>query len=277
MSMTKADLPTVTPEHEAFCKGLWDKYDVADSAPYEPWRTDRVVTVFPGAVGGGNWGGVTFNPPLGLIITNIHNTGQWGKLEPSVAGGGRGRGRGGPPDAAAGPDGGPPPGPGGAASAQGAGRGGGGPQGGGPGTLNKRTPEGGRFWDPNKRWSCAPPPWGELVAVNANTGDIAWRVPLGAFDELNAKGIKTGTPQLGGAISTAGNLVFIGATIDSKFRAFDARTGAELWTVPIDAPAHSVPSTYTGRDGKQYIVVAAGGRGFLGSPPADTLIAYALP
>jgi len=92
MSMTKADLPTVTPEHEAFCKGLWAKYDVADSAPYEPWRTDRVIAVFPGALGGGNWGGVTFNRSLGLMITNIHNTGQWGKLEPGGAGGGRGHG-----------------------------------------------------------------------------------------------------------------------------------------------------------------------------------------
>lgn len=267
MSMTKADLPKVTPEHEAFCKGLWEKYDVADSAPYEPWRTDRVIAVFPGALGGGNWGGVTFNRPLGLMITNIHNTGQWGKLEPPGAGGGRGRGgRGGgrgadvPAAGAPVPPVAPPAPDAGAANAG----------------FRKATPEGGRFWDPAKRWNCAAPPWGELIAVNANTGDIAWRVPLGSFEELEAKGIKTGTPQLGGAITTAGNLVFIGATIDSKFRAFDARNGAELWTVTVDAPAHSVPSTYMGRDGKQYVVVAAGGRGFLGSPPADTLIAYAL-
>ena len=71
--------------------------------------------------------------------------------------------------------------------------------------------------------------------------------------------------------------VFIGATIDSKFRAFDVRTGAELWVDRLDAPAHSVPSTYMGRDGKQYVVVAAGGRGFLQSPGADTLVAYTLP
>ena len=279
MSMTKADLATVTPEHAAFCKALWEKYDVADSAPYEPWRTDRVIAVFPGALGGGNWGGVTFHRQLGLMITNIHNTGQWGKLEPAAAGGGRGgrggRGAAGDASRAGGPPAGDP-----------ARRGGGPPPpatanpeagtGGAPTGYRKVTPEGGRFWDPAKKWNCAQPPWGELIAVNANTGDIAWRVPLDAFEELEAKGIKTGTPQLGGAITTAGNLVFIGATIDSKFRAFDARTGAELWTVTIDAPAHSVPSTYLGRDGKQYVVVAAGGRGFLGSPGADTLIAYSL-
>ena len=142
--------------------------------------------------------------------------------------------------------------------------------------MSKVTPEGGRFWDPAKRWSCSEPPWGELVAVNANTGDIAWRVPLGEFAELEAKGIKTGAPMLGGGITTAGNLVFIGATIDGIFRAFDARNGKELWREKLDAPAHSIPSTYMGKDGKQYVVVPAGGGGFLRSPTADTVIAFRL-
>ena len=128
-----------------------------------------------------------------------------------------------------------------------------------------------------KRWSCAAPPWGELIAVNANTGDIAWRVTLGGFEELEAKGIKTGAPSLGGAMTTAGNLVFIGATVDSKFRAFDARTGAELWATKLDAPGHAIPSTYMGRDGKQYIVIPAGGGTYLDSETSDSLIAYALP
>ena len=70
--------------------------------------------------------------------------------------------------------------------------------------------------------------------------------------------------------------MFIGATIDSRFRAFDARTGKELWSDKIEAPAHSIPSTYMGRDGKQYVVVTAGGGGFLQSPTSDTVIAYAL-
>src|SRR5207247_10617284 len=67
------------------------------------------------------------------------------------------------------------------------------------------------------------------------------------------------------------------ATVDGKFRAFDARNGAELWSTKLDAPAHSIPSTYMGRDGKQYVVIAAGGGGFLQSPTADTLIAFTLP
>ena len=134
--------------------------------------------------------------------------------------------------------------------------------------MSKVTPEGGRFWEPQKRYSCSEPPWGELIAVNANTGDIAWRVPLGEFEELEAKGIKTGQPSLGGGMTTAGNLVFIGATIDGIFRAFDARNGRELWRDKLEAPAHSIPASYMGRDGKQYIVVPAGGGGFLRSPTA---------
>ena len=94
------------------------------------------------------------------------------------------------------------------------------------------------------------------MAVNANTGNIAWRAPLGIFDELAAKGLKTGTPNTGGGIANAaGNLIFIGATTDGRFRAFDARNGKELWAVKVDAPAHSIPRNLYGRDGKQYVVV----------------------
>ena len=139
------------------------------------------------------------------------------------------------------------------------------------------TPEGGRFWQPDTRYSCAPTPWGELVAVNVNTGDIAWRSPLGSFKELEAKGLKTGAPNLGGGITTAGNLIFIGATVDGLFRAFDAKTGKELWSTDVGVPAHSIPATYMGRDGRQYVVVSAAGGGFLRDPTADTVYAYALP
>ncbi len=106
-----------------------------------------------------------------------------------------------------------------------------------------------------------------------------WRVPLGGFEELEARGIpKTGAPNLGGSISTAAGLVFIGATVDAKFRAFDARTGQELWATDVGGAAHSMPLSYAGRDGKQYVAVMVGGGGFLRSPsiPA-TLMVYALP
>ena len=90
-------------------------------------------------------------------------------------------------------------------------------------------------------------------------------------------GIKTGSPVSGGAITTAGILVFIGATIDNMFRAFDARDGRELWSDTLPASAHTTPATYLGRDGKQYVVVGANGGGFFGSPSSDEVIAYSLP
>jgi quinoprotein glucose dehydrogenase len=273
MSMTKAELSgigRISSEHEAFCRDLWERHNIADAVPYEPWRIDQPVTIHPGALGGGNWGGVSFHRGTGFIVTNVHNTGQWGILEP--AGAGRGRGPGG-----GGRRGGRGPGAREGAASASAPPPASTPPAAASGGYSKRTPEQGRFWNAEKRWPCNPGPWGELVAIDTATGDIAWRSILGGFEELEANGIKTGTAQLGGAITTAGNLVFIGATIDSKFRAFDVRTGAELWVDRLDAPAHSVPSTYLGRDGKQYVVVAAGGRGFLQSPGADTLVAYALP
>lgn len=150
----------------------------------------------------------------------------------------------------------------------------------GSATAYRRTSSFGayaRFWDENL-WPCQKPPWGLLTAINVNSGEIAWRVPLGITEELEAKGIhKTGAPNLGGSIATAGGLVFIAATNDSRFRAFEARTGKELWVTQLDASGHATPATYLGRDGRQYVVIAAGGGGFFGSKPADSLIAFALP
>jgi glucose dehydrogenase len=285
ISMKKSELPTtISPEHTAYCAALWEKYKLEDSVPYTPWKLNQDIVMFPGAIGGGNWNGTSYNKKLGLIITNVMNAGQWGHLEEvkpgDVGRGGRGGpGRGGPggPPAGAAAPGAPQPG--------GAGRGGGGRGGpGGPDDGNsprspfrKVTPEGGRFWEPEHRYPCNEPPWGELIAVSTSTGDIAWRVPLGEFEELEKKGIKTGTASLGGGVTTAGDLVFIAATIDGYFRAFDARNGKELWKTKLDVPAHAIPATYMGRDGKQYVVITAGGGGFLRSPLSDVVAAFRLP
>jgi quinoprotein glucose dehydrogenase len=116
------------------------------------------------------------------------------------------------------------------------------------------------------------------VAVNVNTGDIAWKVPLGFIEELKGAGFPTtGAPNLGGGISTAGGLVFIGATNDAHFRAFDTKTGKLLWDTELDASAHGLPITYQGKDGRQYVAVAAGGGSYLGSPAGSKLVAFALP
>jgi quinoprotein glucose dehydrogenase len=102
-------------------------------------------------------------------------------------------------------------------------------------------------------------------------------VPLGVFDDLAARGFaKTGAPNIGGTIATASGVVFIGGTIDKRFRAFDAETGAELWQTMLEASAHATPMTFMGRDGRQYVVVAAGGDGLLASPKGTKVVAFAL-
>lgn len=134
-----------------------------------------------------------------------------------------------------------------------------------------------RFWDPEKHLPCTEPPWGELVAVDVNSGNIAWRSILGVTDNLPAGKQHTGRPGLGGPIATAGGLTFIGATDDARFRAFDTKSGRELWTYHLPASAESIPITYLNEDGKQYVAVVATGGGLLRAPLlSDELIAFTL-
>jgi len=135
----------------------------------------------------------------------------------------------------------------------------------------------GRFWDKDKGWPCQQPPWGRLFAVDVNTGEIAWQSVLGITEDLPEDKRKTGRPNIGGSLATAGGLVFIGATTDSRFRAFNSKTGEELWVTKLEASAHSAPMTFRGKDGKQYVVIVATGGGFLAdSPTSDVVAAYAL-
>lgn len=148
----------------------------------------------------------------------------------------------------------------------------------------------GRFVD-TEGHPCNQPPWGELAAVDTKTGDIAWRVPLGSYEELEARGIRnTGAVNLGGSIATAGGLLFIAATNDRRFRAFDSRTGKEIWMRSLDASGNSTPITYRGKNGRQYVALITGSSGRAAStiavpenatpvkdPPSDTVIAFALP
>jgi quinoprotein glucose dehydrogenase len=120
------------------------------------------------------------------------------------------------------------------------------------------------------------PPWGELSAINLNTGEFAWRVPLGEHPELTARGIpQTGTESFGGTIVTAGGLVFIAGTMDERIHAFDGRTGKLLWEHPLPAGGYATPSTYL-VDGRQYVVIAAGGAGKLKTKAGDAFVAFAL-
>ena len=268
MTMTMADIATVTPELEASCRKLIEGVQLG--GPYLPVGYNRLRLQFPGNHGGVNWGGASFNPALGYMFVNANEYGQLQGFAdrattaaaPPAAGRG---GRNGDPELAQQA---PPAGRG-----RGPGRGGGG----GSGPYGS-VPGGGRFKDEATNMMCQQPPWGTLTAINVHTGEFAWRVPLGVTDTLPSDKQNTGRPGNGGSIATAGGLVFIGATDDNRFRAFDAKTGKELWTVKLGAAAHATPSTYQGRDGRQYVVITSTGGGFLDDPTTDdSITAFALP
>ena len=132
-----------------------------------------------------------------------------------------------------------------------------------------------RFYD-QEGYPAIKPPWGTLTAIDLNAGVIKWQVPLGEFEELTKRGIsKTGTQNYGGPVVTAGGLIFIGATVDEYFRAFDKDTGEELWKFKLPAAGYATPSIYQ-IGGKQYVVIACGG-GKGGTKSGDRYLAFALP
>ena len=233
------DFYTLTPEHAAYCKELWDKNQMYTKGIFTPPGTDGTMLTFPSTLGGGNWNGLAYDAARGLLFTNVMNIGQVARMQ-------QGKDR--------------------------------------SGQLAwlRSSPFGGpvgRFWNPETKVPCSAPPFGELVAVNVNTGEVAWKVPFGVVDALRERGITipTGNLNMGGPMVTASGLLFVGATIDKRFRAFDSQTGRQLWEVPLEASAHSVPMSFMGKDGRQYMVVAAGGGSFLGSPPGTKIVAFALP
>ena len=132
-----------------------------------------------------------------------------------------------------------------------------------------------RFVDP-KGYPAITPPWGTLTAIDLNSGEHRWQITLGEFKELTAKGISpTGAENYGGPVVTASGLLFIGATKDGSFRAFDKRTGKLLWQTELPAAGFATPCTYSVA-GKQYVVIAAGGTK-LGTKKGDSYVAFALP
>lgn len=247
MTFSKSDVATVTPELEAACKQLVGGMEVG--GPFLPVSYNHLRVQFPGNHGGVNWGGTSFNPQLGFLFANVNQLGQISGLKdhdpkngPAMA-----NGQGNRVD---------PAGP------------------------YEGMPGGGRFsvrGTGTQQLPCQQPPWGELAAVNVNTGEIAWKVPLGVTDSLPEGKRDTGRPGNGGTIATAGGLVFVGATDDARFRAFDAQTGKQLWTVTLKGAAEATPMTYEGRDGKQYVVTTSTGGGFFGNPLTDdSIMAFAL-
>ncbi len=126
---------------------------------------------------------------------------------------------------------------------------------------------------------CNPPPWGQLTAIDMKTGHTRWQVPFGRL-KLST-GLLTprswGAPNQGGPIVTRGGLIFIGASLDSELRAFDIQTGRQVWHAPVPAPATATPMTFRHTDGRQYIVVSAGGHGGFGTRLSDAMVAFSLP
>jgi quinoprotein glucose dehydrogenase len=242
-------------EHAKFCQSIVDRsggplYNEGPFTPYlyrAPGAPPRMTILFPGSVGGVNWGGSAHDPTSGYVFVNSMDEASVGWIENSARL---------PYDRNSifGPT----------SRFQ----------------WSEATPSGNISKSGEKAWPCQKPPWGRLIAVNANTGDFAWQVPLGITEELPTAKQKTGRLNMGGPIATAGGLVFIGASNDRRFRAFDSKSGKELWVVKLRTSAHAVPITYLGKNGKQYVAVAAGGASALDDPPqpgTEELLVFALP
>ena len=205
--------------------------------------------VYPGYAGGTNWGGVAVDPERRIVVLNATNLAFAVRLIPRGAFEGE-------------------------RAAGGA-------------LLREFAPQAGTPYGVVREpvlsplmLPCNPPPWGTLTAVSLDSGDVLWQVPLGTVpDRIPIPiPIRFGVPNLGGPLVTAGGVVFIGAAMDGYLRAFDVETGEELWRDRLPAGGNATPMTYRlAPDARQYVVIAAGGHGKIGTRRGDSVVAYALP
>jgi glucose dehydrogenase len=238
-------------QHVAECQALWDKsggfYNAGPFTPFlfhEDGAPPKSTIQFPGGTGGVNWGGPSADPNIGFVFVNAHDTSLVGWIEKRKPGLNYGRGAEGTTQ------------PYDRASVNGPG-----PYFGFNAPLKDAT---GRTI---ANLPCQRPPWARLIAVDANTGEIAWQSTLGLTEALPEGKQLTGGSGSAGPTVTAGGLVFVGATGDRRFRAFDAKTGKELWVTRLDAQVNANAMTYRGKNGRQYVAVVA----------TDTLVAFAVP
>jgi glucose dehydrogenase len=251
-SFSKSDMVTAddtTPEHAQACQELWEKaggyYNAGPFTPFlfhQEGAPPKSSIQFPGN-GGPNWGGTAADPSLGYVFVSTHDAALTGWIEKKREGGNYGSGNGSPQPYDRGSISGPGPYTGFSAQVKDA--------------------EGHTIGS----WPCQKPPWGRLFAVNANTGDIAWEVTLGLNEGLPPGKQNTGGVGSAGPTATAGGVLFIGATTDRRFRAFDSKTGKELWVARLPKNANANPMVYAGRSGKEYVAVVA----------TDAVHAFALP
>lgn len=200
---------------------------------------------FPGMLGGVNWGGVSVDPRRGLMLVNHSSMAVVSQIIPRDVD-----------------------------TPSGVGMDNGGEMRGTPYRSSLRpllSPLG---------IPCNPPPWGRLTAVELASGEVAWDIPLGTTAETGPLplpfGLTLGAPNLGGSLLTASGLTFIAATTDARLRAFATESGELLWESRLPAAGHATPMTYLGADGRQYLVVAAGGHVALPGPKGDHIVAFAL-
>ncbi len=216
-----------TAEHAQACRDLLAKNGGANNAgPFTPWafRPEgapvKSALVFPGGLGGANWGGVAFDPNSRFAFVVTQDDGAFGWMEKT-------------------PEGSPIPYD--RTTLDGA----------GPGRGNFDVRIGGAAWP------CQKPPWGRLTAVNTTMGDFAWQIPLGITEGLPEGKQNTGRPALAGVVVTGGGVLFVGATDDNRFRAIEAKTGRQLWVTKLDRRGNADPITYQGKNGKQYVAIVA--------------------
>lgn len=249
VSMSYADIVSAedtNPAHAAACVAMWDRAGgYINQGLYTPFMYRAAgapvasTIQFPGGTGGVNWGGPAANPDSGMVYVNVQDGSLIGWVE---------RVEGDRPysfDATSSP-------PYDRASVDGKGP-----------FFSFAAPLSGEY-DANGRGvgvsaPCYKPPWSRLTAVNANTGEVAWAVPLGIYESQPEGRQLLGNSGSAGPTVTAGGLVFVGATNDRRFRAFDADTGEQLWETTLNGNANANPMTYRGSDGKQYVAINASG------------------
>ena len=262
--LEESDMWGMSPIDQMICRIQFKR--AAYDGPYTPPTADKRFVQYPGYNGGTDWGGIAVDPVRGVIVANYNDMPNYNRLIPREEAERKGF-----------------PAPRGAESARGGDM--------GEGGHGSRDPQAGTPYAiaVNPGWRlpltgllCKRPPYGGIRAIEMRTGRTIWDRPFGTARRNGPWGIPSmlplniGTPNNGGAVVTAGGLAFIAAATDNLIRAIDIRTGKTLWQDTLPAGGQATPSVYE-INGKQYLVIMAGGHHFMETPIGDALVAYALP